>query len=175
MLGYFVSQGRGEADLLLAGVAARLMADGWRLAGAVQVNVETRADRPCEMDLHVLAQDRVVRISQNLGALSTGCRLDPAALETAVGLVERALEDGVQLLVVNKFGKQELEGRGFRPLIGRALADGVPVLCVVGVDSVDGFAGFAAGMEQRLPHDIDALLDWCRTTVLPVMRDAPGT
>lgn len=113
MLGYFVSQGRGEADLLLAGVAARLMADGWRLAGAVQVNVETRADRPCEMDLHVLAQDRVVRISQNLGALSTGCRLDPAALETAVGLVERALEDGVQLLVVNKFGKQELEGRAF--------------------------------------------------------------
>ena len=165
MLGYVVSKGRGEADLLLADVAARLMAEGRRLAGAVQVNVETRPDRACEMDLHVLALDEVIRISQDLGALSKGCRLDPAALESAVGLVERALDGGPQMLIVNKFGKQELDGRGFRPLIGRALADGIPVLCAVNGDSAGKFAEFAAGMEEELPPDAGAVLAWCRTAM----------
>lgn len=162
MLGYVVSKGRGEADQLLADVAARLMAEGCRLAGAIQINVETQTGRACEMDLHVLALDQVVRISQNLGALSEGCRLDPAALEGAVGLVERALEGGPDLLIVNKFGKQELDGRGFRPLIGRALAEGIPVLCAVNGDNVERFAAFADGLAQDLPLEANAVLDWCR-------------
>ncbi|MCV2869240.1 DUF2478 domain-containing protein [Defluviimonas sp. WL0002] len=165
MLGFIVSRGRGEADLLLADVADRLMSDGCKLAGAVQVNVETRDGRPCEMDLHVLALDKVIRISQNLGALAKGCRLDPAALESVVGHVERALDRGPQLLIVNKFGKQELDGRGFRPLIGRALADGVPVLCAVNSDNAAKFAEFAAGMERELPSEADAVLGWCKAAM----------
>lgn len=163
MLGYVVSEGRGRADALLAEVAGQLMDAGWNIAGAVQVNVDRDDGRPCEMDLHVLAGDRVIRISQNLGALAKGCRLDPAALEETVGLVERALTGGVRLLIVNKFGKQELDGRGFRPLIGRALAQGTPVLTAVGTEAATRFGDFAGGLGQHLPLDAGAVLAWCRT------------
>ncbi len=111
MLGYVVPQGRGASDVLIREVAARLRDGGVRLAGAVQINVETGPDTKCMMDLHVLSGFDVVRISQNLGALSRGCRLDPDGLERAVGLVSASLRDGAALLIVNKFGKQEADGR----------------------------------------------------------------
>ena len=126
MLGYIVAEGRGAGDLLLAEVAAALRSSGVPLAGAVQVNLDNDPSRKCDMDLHILSGQDVVRISQDLGALSQGCRLDPMGLENAVGLVAAALDKAPALLIVNKFGKQELDGRGFRPLIGEALARGIP-------------------------------------------------
>jgi len=114
------------------------------------------------MDLHVLPGGTVIRISQSLGALSEGCRLDPDGLERAVGLVDRALEAHPKLLIVNKFGKQEVEGRGFRPLIGKALAMGLPVLVAVNRQNAEGFAAFADGLAEPLPPEVAEVLSWCR-------------
>ena len=165
MLGYVIVEGRGTADRLLADVARRLGDDGWPLAGAIQINAE-REGAVCDMDLHVLAGDRVVRISQRLGALARGCRLDPAGLEQAVGLVARAIEaagtDRPRLMIVNKFGKQEADGRGFRPLIGQALADGIPVLTAVGAANRPAFDDFAEQMAEPVEPEIGAVLTWCR-------------
>ena len=161
MLGYVVADGRGEADLLIREVAERLRAEGVHLAGAVQVNIDTDPARKCEMDLHILSRDKVVRISQNLGQLSKGCRLDPDGLESAVGLVANALAEGAELLIVNKYGKQEIDGRGFRPLIGEALAAGIPVLTAVNRGNVEKFLDFAEDLAEALPDDAQAVFDWC--------------
>ncbi|KUF10924.1 DUF2478 domain-containing protein [Pseudoponticoccus marisrubri] len=162
MLGYVTSEGRGRADRLIRDAALRLRAEGLALAGAVQVNLETDPARKCDMDLHILSGPDVVRISQDLGALSRGCRLDPEGLERAVGLVAAALAAGADLLVVNKFGKQELDGRGFRPVIAEALMAGVPVLTAVSPGNVAGFERYAEGMATHLPDDVDAICAWCR-------------
>ena len=161
MLGYVMAEGRGASDALLREVAEALRAEGVKLAGAVQVNLETAPENHCHMDLHVLAGGEVVRISQDLGALSEGCRLDPDGLEQVVGLANAALEGGAQLLIINKFGKQEADGRGFRPLIGEALARDVPVLAAVARGSLAGFESFADGMAEALPADVQAVLGWC--------------
>ncbi|MGQ0566885.1 MAG: DUF2478 domain-containing protein [Gemmobacter sp.] len=164
MLGYFVAGGQ-VADGLLAEVALRLQARGRRLAGVVQVNQDhAQPGRPCHMELEVLDGRARIRISQDLGPLSRGCRLDPTGLEGAAGLVEAALQAGPglipDLIIVNKFGKQELDGRGFRPVIGRALALGIPVLTSVNPGNLEGFQAFAGGMGQVLPPQIDAVVDW---------------
>lgn len=162
MLGYVIVEGRGAADRLMFAVAERLRQDGWSLAGAVQVNDESNPSGKCDMDLHVLARDRVVRISQNLGALSKGCRLDPAALASAVGLAEAALAQNPQLCIVNKYGKAEIEGEGFRPFIGMALSQGTPVLTAVSRGNLPAFLSFAEDMAKEVPADLDAVLNWCR-------------
>ena len=154
----------GALDGLLAEVAARLTAEGASLAGVVQSNTATADDTRCDMNLTVLGRGEVVRISQRLGAGATGCRLDPQGLEQAVGLVEASMP-GAGLLIVNKFGKAEIEGRGFRPLIGRALAQGSAVLVGMNADNVAAFAGFHAGLSQRLPGEVSALLAWCRARI----------
>ncbi|WP_022703177.1 DUF2478 domain-containing protein [Pseudorhodobacter ferrugineus] len=162
MLGFVTGGTRGQADVVLAEVAAQLRGDGVALAGVVQVNEDFDPARPCHMDLHILTGVQVVRISQNLGALSKGCRLDPAGLEQAVGLVERALDLSPDLLIVNKFGKQEADGRGFRPLIGQALAAGIPVLTAVNTGNRAAFDAFADGLGIALPCAPKEILQFCR-------------
>lgn len=161
MLGYVTVTGRGAADRLLDTVAATLTARGWRLAGVVQRNIETDPDRPCDMELHLLDGGRAVRISQRLGTMARGCRLDASALEGCAALAERALDRAPQIVIVNKFGKQEAQGRGFRPLIGHALTRGIPVLTAVGPPNMAAFDAFAGGLAERVPPDHDAILKWC--------------
>ncbi|MCA0922564.1 DUF2478 domain-containing protein [Pseudooceanicola nanhaiensis] len=160
MLGYVSAAGQGEADELIRAVATRLRGQGLRLAGAVQVNLETDPAHKCRMDLHILSGTEVVRISQDLGTLAQGCRLDPEGLERAVGLVQAALAEGADLVIVNKYGKQEIGGRGFRPVINEALGAGVPVLTAVNPDNIAAFEAYAEGMGEALPPEEDAVLDW---------------
>lgn len=162
MLGVIGIEGRGAGDRLLAAVADRLADQGWPLAGVIQVNTVFDTARPCHMDLVVLNGAARVRISQDLGPLSRGCRLDPAGLESTVGLVEAALHGEPRLLIVNKFGKQEAEGRGFRPVIGQALAMGIPVLTTVGPRNRPALETFAEGMAEPVAPEEAAVLDWCR-------------
>ena len=127
-LAYTMSPVRGDTDLILAQLAANLSARGLRCCGAVQINTECPDAGPCDMDVKVIPGGEVLRISQSLGPGARGCRLDPSALETAVGQVAARLDAQTDLLIVNKFGKHEAEGRGFRDLIGAALEMDVPVL-----------------------------------------------
>lgn len=167
MLAFFSTAERGMSDRLLAALAAQLRGRGLRVAGAVQVNVD-RPDSPrCDMDLHVLTGDEVVRISQNLGRESRGCRLDPGGLERAVGLVAAALDNGPDLLIVNKFGKQEVDGRGFRPLIGEALARDIAVLTAVSAGNRAAFLDFCDGYAEELAADATALRDWAEALARP--------
>ncbi|GAB4259595.1 MAG: DUF2478 domain-containing protein [Pararhodobacter sp.] len=166
-LAYVMAEGRGAGDRLLSAVAARLAARGVPLAGVVQHNIDRPGQARCDMDLRVLGSDQRVRISQRLGDAARGCRLDPDGLETAVGLVEASLP-GAKLLLVNKFGKAEIEGRGFRAVIGRALEQGVPVLLALKPDNRDGFEAFAQGLAQPLPADEGEILAWCQETLSQV-------
>lgn len=161
MLGYVMADRRGEVDALLLQLGQELLAAGWAVSGVVQVNHEVRAGRACDMDLRVLGHDHVVRISQDLGPHARGCRLDTAALEQAVGFVDAALDCAPVLLIVNKFGKSEAEGRGFRNIIGRALSAGVPVLTGVAAAQLDAFRAFSAGMAESVTPDPAALHSWC--------------
>ncbi|WFE75184.1 DUF2478 domain-containing protein [Roseinatronobacter sp. S2] len=161
MLGYISAQGRGNADRLLAELAHRLTAASWPLAGVVQINRETTQGRPCDMDLQVIGQSHHIRISHSLGPHASGCRLDAHGLETAVGLVAATLDARPALLILNKFGKAEAEGRGFRSVIGQALAQDIPVLTAVRQPNMNMFLAFADGMAEALPVDICALQDWC--------------
>lgn len=160
MLGYISAEGRGTGDRLLAEVAQHLRAQNLPLAGAIQINRETDPARKCDMDLHILSGQDVIRISQNLGVLSRGCRLDPAGLEQAVGLVAKALDHAPALLIANKYGKQEIDGRGFRPVIAEALSRGIPVILSVNPNNVAAFVQFAGELAEPVGDTLDGALDW---------------
>lgn len=164
-IAYTRSPGRGDTDRVLARLAARLTARGLRLVGTVQINTEQAGGGPCDMDVNVLPAGPVIRISQDLGPAARGCRLDPAALETAVGLTESRLDGGVHALIVNKFGKHEAEGRGFRAAIADALSLGLPVLVGLNGLNQDAFRAFSEGEAIELPPEVDALENWLRAAI----------
>ena len=156
---YTISHGPGDTNLLLERVAAQLATKGVRTSGTVQINTE-KSDGPCDMDVRVLPDGPVLRISQDLGAGSRGCRLDPTILETAVGLVSKTLDQGADLLIVNKFGKHEAGGRGFRTVIADALERDVPVIVGVNALNLSAFEEFVGSDIMRLAPNTTAITDW---------------
>lgn len=157
MLGYVIHDETDDSERMQA-LARLLAARGLRLGGAVQVN-SGGGDCTCDMELSVLgAETAPIRISQALGPGSRGCRLDPDALERAVALALSALA-GADLVLVNKFGKQESLGRGFRELIAESLGQGIPVLTAVAPDYLPAFLDFTGGEATLL--DWDTAADWC--------------
>lgn len=161
-IAYTMAPGRGDIDLLLLRLAEALALRGIKSGGTVQVNTD-QGSHPCDMDVKVLPDGPTLRISQNLGAESAGCRLDPSALEEAVGLVASRLDDGMDLLIVNKFGKHEAEGRGFRTAIAEAIARDIPVLVGLNALNLDAFLDFAGPEAERLEPAAVAILRWCDT------------
>lgn len=166
-LAYVMTEERGATDRLLSELAERLQAKGIRLAGIVQTNVECYDKELCDMDVRVLPDGETIRISQSLGAGARGCRLNPEALEQAVGQVSATLQSdpAPQLMIVNKFGKHEADGRGMRPIIGEALALGIPVISGVNKMNVEPFQAFADGMAVAAGPDLDALSEWAEQAV----------
>lgn len=152
--------GLGETNRLLAELAQAAQTRGLTVVGTVQINTERAGHARCDMDVQVLPAGPLLRISQNLGEGARGCRLDTGALEEAVARTAEALARGADLMIVNKFGKHEAEGRGFRALIAEALALDVPVIVGVNGLNADAFASFGEGLAEELPPDGAALERW---------------
>lgn len=167
-IAYVSLEGRGETDLFIAKVAAALEAMGMRLAGTVQTNIHRLDRRKCDMDLRILPNGPVLRISEDRGSLARGCILDSGALEQTVVEVTRRL-DGAECLIVNKFGKREGEGRGLVPVIAEALERGLPVLVGVNGLNLADFIRFTGGMPVALHADMPGVIDWCVHHAEPVV------
>ncbi len=145
---------------LLAFVEAALRR-GLRIAGLVQ-------ERACDSDLCALKDVRVrdlvtgetLEIMQDLGREATGCRVDPAAIAVAARMLDAARATGPDLLVVNRFGRLESEGGGMLAEIGRAFADGLPLIVCVPARYLEAWDAFAAGLDAKLPPTLPAIESW---------------
>ncbi len=159
-IAYTMTEGRGELDLLLADFAETLKARGVRTCGIVQINTENGTPHRCDMDVKILPDGPKVRISQYLGKDARGCRLNPEALETAAAKVSQSMETDFDIFILNKFGKQEADGRGFRDMIGTALEKGAAVLVGTNPMNADKLIDFSGGIASPLPPKPAALLAW---------------
>lgn len=159
-LAYIMSSTRGGTDPLLVEVARQLRQRGLRLCGTVQVNTKRDGHVHCDMDLMVLPEGPSFRISQNRGNLARGCRLDAGSLETAVEHVARSVDLGADLMIINKFGKHESEGRGFRSVIATALEHGMPVLVGLNALNREAFDRFSGGSATELHADLCSIIQW---------------
>jgi hypothetical protein len=72
----------------------------------------------------------------------------------------RALEDGADIVIINRFGRQEREGKGLSYLIERALSADIPVVIAVPAHRFADWIRFAGGMSVKLRCDRDALDAW---------------
>ncbi|WP_319826428.1 DUF2478 domain-containing protein [Thalassovita sp.] len=160
-LAYIQSDATGEVNRALTDAATRLMEQGVSVVGTIQTDTPRPKSDSCDMDVRVLPDGDVIRISQDLGPESRGCKLDPNALEQAVAQTMDRL-DRAQLLVVNKFGKHEADGRGFREVIAEALARDIPVIVGTNGLNLQAFLDFCGGEATQVLATPDSIVDWAR-------------
>jgi hypothetical protein len=153
-------------DQFLAAVAATLRRENLRLGGAIQQNTHAAgaAGHACcaDMVLVDLATDDRIIISQDLGLEAQACRLDASGLVEMGGRLEINVDGSIDLLILNKFGKAEVDGGGFRGVIARAMEFGVPLLTAVRSLHREAWQSFHGGLAVDLAPDAEGVLDWCR-------------
>ncbi|KIZ38978.1 MULTISPECIES: DUF2478 domain-containing protein [Rhodopseudomonas] len=147
-----------DPDRVLRDFAAALDRQGARAVGLVQFgHREAGSKRLSALLLHSGEQ---LPLFQDLGPMATGCRLDTGRLIDAGMQVAGAIDAGADLLIVNRFGRLEREGKGLSYLIDRALSADMPVVIAVPSGRFDDWIKFADGMSVRLRCDADALAAW---------------
>jgi hypothetical protein len=103
-----------DVDGLLATFASDLICEGSRVGGIVQMNTKGASGTRELMEVIDLMTGAAIRICQPLGSGAGACKLDPAGLAEAATAVSRAVAANVDLVIVNKFSKQEASGGAAR-------------------------------------------------------------
>jgi hypothetical protein len=145
-----------DPDAVLRDFAADLNARGFRAIGMVQAG--QCADS--SLSAVLLHSGEKLLLAQDFDPAASGCRLDVGRLQSAGARIADALEAGADLLIVNRFGKRERDGKGLGYLIERALEADTPVVIAVSSRCFADWIKFAAGMTVRLGCDRQALEAW---------------
>ncbi|WP_253252121.1 DUF2478 domain-containing protein [Comamonas thiooxydans] len=152
---------RHDIEDLLEGVARRLQQSGRQVGGLVHRQSCYANGNKC-MRLVDLRSGQQFEMTEDLGAASQACSLNPQALARASVVLRQALADGVELAVVNCFGQLEAAGGGFVQEIAAFVEAGIPMVTAVAARHEAGWQSFTGGAFVRLPVDEQALLHWCR-------------
>ncbi len=160
--GIVALQGASRAAIqkILADFALRLGANGVRLGGVVEVATGDRGGDCRSLALHDLYTGALIPISQDLGPGSTACNLDLGGLAAACAAVERAVSAGVDLVILNKFGKAEAERGGLGDAFRAAIAADLPIVTAVSPLLSHEWSAFAGDLSNFIPADAAALDKW---------------
>ena len=148
-----------DPDAVLRDFAAGLNATGARVIGMVQAG----ACADSSLSAILLHSGETLLLAQDFDPSAKGCRLDLGRLQNAGERIAEALEAGADLVVINRFGKRERDGKGLGFLIDRASDAGIPVVIAVSAERFDDWIKFAGGMCAKLPCERGALEGWWHT------------
>ena len=163
---------RVDAQALLARAAEMAHALDMRVAGVLAEH-HGLPDRSCAAGtLRDIASGRGHTIYLPVAPSGTSCHLDPAGVEAACAEVLDRLE-GVDLVILSKFGKLEAAGSGLFRAFEAAVAMGKPVLTSVSGRHRDAFCGFAPEA-AFLAADEAAIMRWLRSTIAGPSAKAEG-
>ena len=145
-----------DPDAVLRAFAADLNARGFRAVGMVQAG--QCADS--SLSAVLVHSGEKLLLAQDFDPRASGCRLDLGRLQDAAARVADAMEAGADLVIINRFGKRERDGKGLAYLIERALDADIPVVIAVSSEHFADWIKFAGGMSVKLACDPTALGQW---------------
>lgn len=147
-------------DALMCAFARELIDAGADISGVVQMPPDDQCGPGSPMRLRDVRTGDVIPICQDLGPQAHSCRLDPAGLAEASIRLRRAIVQPSELMFVSKFGKQEVNGQGFRTEFATAILEGKTIITAVKRGLVHNWLDFTGGVGTLLDHRLWVLRDW---------------
>ncbi len=169
-IGVVVFDREGRPDAVLRHVVHGLKSVGLRVGGLLQDGQPGDASRCGTLFLEDIGTGRRIQAFEMRGSGTRGCRLDFSSLAQAAGWLRDAMEGTPDILLINRFGRQEAAGRGLRDEIATAIATGLPVLIAVGREFLPEWREFAGPDFVPLDADPERIEAWC----LACMEPAPS-
>jgi nucleoside-triphosphatase THEP1 len=149
------------ADKMLSDFGYDLRAQGVGVQGLVQRNTFRRDRAKCDMELEELGTGQIFQLSKDRGRHAGGCRLDREAIVAAAAVMATGLEIDCDLLIINKFGRSEAEGRGLRDIIGDAACRGIPTIVGVPRRNLEVWRCFTGELAEHCElNDLRHIRSW---------------
>jgi len=152
---------KDDPDGLLQEFVTDLKRLGFRLTGLIQC-ARVFGSAADHVSFMMLPEDAIVRLAHNIDGGPGGCGLAPNALIEAASSIALAISRGADLLIVNRFGKMEVEGRGLVDEICQAIVADIPVLVTVPEQHFTTWTRFSKGMSVKLRCSRKQLDEWWR-------------
>jgi hypothetical protein len=163
-----------DPDRLFVEFTSDLCRWGVRPVGVIQSGRSCRTEEP-KLRVVMLPGGETFRLvadAQNCDA--GGCRLDDQGLSELAERLTAAIGDSPDLVVINRFGRAEAEGRGLVKPIAQALKADIPVLIAVPERRFYDWIRFSDGMNVRLPCRREAVDRWWRSVAGTGVRRRRG-
>jgi hypothetical protein len=149
-----------DIDAFLGAVAQRLVADGLRLGGVLQSSTGPHGDCAARIQIADLATGERHDIWEERGACASGCRLDERGLVAAAPAIQSAIAAGVDLIILNRFGRAESRGGGLLSSLVAAIDSGIPVLTAIRPPYDEAWRAFHGGLAVDLEPSEAAVMAW---------------
>ena len=143
-----------DPDQVLHAFSRALIAEGRRVVGLIQSRSE------CQIVVTLLPTGERLELSQRLGPHSQFCAIDTDRLAQAAVHLRNGILAGSDLVVINRFGKLEAEGKGLLDELAQAVAADMPVVVAVPLHRFDDWLHFSGGMSVKLPCSSNSLHRW---------------
>ena len=147
-------------DALLHSLANYYNRKGIRVAGLAMA-LNEQGLRRVPMAVQDVETGTEYSIAQNLGKESQSCCLDPSGLADATSVLRTAVHNPPKLAIVNRFGQQEIDGKGCRAELLQLLEAGIPVLTVVKRKFLLQWHEFNGGVATDLAFLESDARQWC--------------
>lgn len=157
---------RDDVDAVMLEVLERLRSERIVVGGLLQVIERDNPGQCATLSVVDIRTGERARITQNRGKEARGCKLDAQGLVSMAHCIDAAIDDGVDLIMISRFGRAEAEGRGLLSCFSNAICAGIPVLTAVREPHVGRWDAFHGGIATGLALDAGAVLDWFRTVSL---------
>lgn len=153
-----------DIDKLLIDVCGELARGGLRIGGLLQWSSGDKGRCARSVQVVDIRSRQAFDIWQERGASARGCRLDERGLVEAEPSIRTAIAERVDLLVINRYGRAESQGRGLRNCIESAIELGIPVLTAVRQPYIEDWRAFHGGLGIELPCIADGVVAWALRT-----------
>jgi Protein of unknown function (DUF2478) len=142
-----------EPDRLLREFVQDLTLGGYRVVGLIQTRLGDGAAA-----VTVLPTGETIPLAPGPDTLSRSSR--PCDLAGAAARMDALIRSGADLVIINRFGKLEAEGKGLIDEIVRALRIDIPVVVAVPEFRFAEWLSFCSGMGVKLPCRTESLQSW---------------
>jgi nucleoside-triphosphatase THEP1 len=144
-----------------------LKVSGVKVGGLLQEEVLNADGSHGHIDTIDIATGRRIVINHSTRATmkNSDCSLDVSALTETTSILRQAVDNGAELVVVEKFAAQEAKGGGLASDILEVIAAGTPLLVAVPETSFEAWQERTGGLGARLRFDEQSFHDWWATLV----------
>lgn len=142
--------------------AENLMERGWHVAGLVQELAYDDKGEKIGLDaIDIRTGEHLPLARPSKEDRENGsCGFDVGLLTETSHVLRAAMDAPADLLVIEKFGEREQDGRGLADEIVAAAMQGIPTLVAVPASALEVWNEFSGRLGTLIPHDPHSLWNW---------------